>query len=93
MEIAAIVGFSAGCFTGGYLADVITARVIQRQKGNIFPAQRLMSLISGFYVAPAGCIVLAFACAEKLHWIAIAFGFGMGKAALPTTNRFVLTLF
>lgn len=93
MEIAAIVGFVAGCFTGGYLADLITAQVIQRQKGNIFPAQRLMALVPGFYVAPAGCIVLAFACAEKLHWIAIAFGFDMGNAKLPVANLSVLTLF
>lgn len=78
MQIPAIIGFLVGCFMGCYVADVITAAVILRQKGNVRPEQRLISLIPGSVVAPAGCILVAFACSQKLHWIAIAFGFGMG---------------
>lgn len=65
---------------GGYVADLITAAVIRRHDGAVYSEQRLISLISGGFVAPAGCIVVAFACSEKLHWVAIAFGFGMGKS-------------
>jgi MFS family permease len=79
MQIAAIIGFILGCFTGGYLADVITAAVIRRQNGKVYPEQRLISLIPGCAIGPAGCILIAFACSEKLHWVSIAFGFGMGK--------------
>ncbi|KAF2496528.1 MFS transporter [Lophium mytilinum] len=77
MQIAAIIGFSIGCFAGGYIADIITAVVIRRQTGNVYPEQRLVALIPGCLVAPAGCILIAFACSDKLHWVAIAFGFGM----------------
>lgn len=79
MEIAAIAGFVVGCFAGGWLSDVITSRVIRRQNGDVYPEQRLVSLVPGALIAPAGCILVAFACAEKLHWVSIAFGFGMGK--------------
>jgi hypothetical protein len=83
MEIAAIIGFVIACVTGGYLADVITAAVIRRQGGAVFPEQRLIALIPGCLIAPTGCILVAFACSEKLHWVAIAFGFGMGKHLSP----------
>ncbi|KAF2801514.1 MFS transporter [Mytilinidion resinicola] len=77
MQIAAIIGFLIGCFSGGYFADIITAVVIRKQKGAVYPEQRLVALIPGCLIAPAGCILIAFACSEKLHWVAIAFGFGM----------------
>lgn len=79
MQIPAIIGFIVGCFAGGYATDVITAAVIRRQHGAVYAEQRLVSLIPGCAIAPAGCILIAFACSEKLHWVAIAFGFGMGK--------------
>lgn len=79
MEVAAIVGFVFGCFAGGWLADVITSKVVHRQDGQVYPEQRLLALAPGAVVAPTGCLLIAFACAEKLHWVAIAFGFGMGK--------------
>lgn len=78
MQISAIIGFLVGCFMGGYVADLINAAVIRRQDGAVYPEQRLISLIPGGVIAPAGCILIAFACSEKLHWVAIAFGFGMG---------------
>jgi hypothetical protein len=78
MQIAAIVGFVIACFAGGYVADAITARMIIRQ-GRVFPEQRLVSLAPGFVIAPIGCIVVAVACSQRLSWVAVAFGFGMGK--------------
>jgi hypothetical protein len=83
MEIAAIVGFLVGCLMGGYVADLITATVIRRQGGAVYPEQRLISLLPGGLIAPAGCVLVAFACSEKLHWVSIAFGFGMG---MPITG-------
>ncbi|SPO07008.1 related to MFS transporter [Cephalotrichum gorgonifer] len=77
MQVAALVGFVTACFAGGYLADVLTARMIKRHDGAVFPEQRLASLIPGCFIAPAGCIIIAFACSRNLHWVAIAFGFGM----------------
>lgn len=79
MQIAAIIGFVIASFAGGYLADIITAIVIRKQKGAVYPEQRLIALLPGCLIAPVGCIVIAFACSQKLHWVAIAFGFGMGK--------------
>ena len=79
MQIPALVGLVIGCFAGGYAADLITAKVIARQHGDVYPEQRLVALIPGCLVAPIGCIVIAFACSQKLTWIAIAFGFGMCK--------------
>lgn len=79
MQISAVIGFVLASIVGGYVADVITSRVIIIQKGAVHPEQRLISLAPGCFVAPCGCILVAFACASKLHWIAIAFGFGMGK--------------
>ncbi|KKA27175.1 hypothetical protein TD95_004307 [Thielaviopsis punctulata] len=77
MQIAAIIGFSLACYGGGYMCDIITARVIKRHGGRFVPEQRLISLLVGSWVAPAGCILVAFACAHKLSWVAVAFGFGM----------------
>lgn len=79
MEIAAIIGFVIACFGGGYLSDTITAHIVSKSHGVIRPEQRLISLLPGMLIAPAGCILLAFACQYKLSWVAIAFGFGMGK--------------
>ena len=83
MEIAALIGFAIACVAGGYLADVITAEVIRRQGGAVFPEQRLIALIPGCLIAPTGCILVAFSCSEKLHWVAIAFGFGMSEHISP----------
>jgi MFS family permease len=80
MQVAAIIGFLIGCFAGGYIADVITAVVVRKQKGVVYPEQRLIAMLPGCLIAPIGCIVIAFSCAHKLHWVAIAFGFGMGKS-------------
>ncbi|KAF9691662.1 hypothetical protein EKO04_010187 [Ascochyta lentis] len=77
MEIAAIIGFLFSCFTGRFLADVITAAVICREKGNVYPEQRLFAMLLFSFIALAGCILVAFACSQKLHWAAIAVGFGM----------------
>ena len=80
MQVAAIIGFLIGCFAGGYIADVITAVVVQKQKGVVYPEQRLIAMLPGCLIAPVGCIVIAFSCSHKLHWVAIAFGFGMGES-------------
>ncbi|KAF2032571.1 putative MFS transporter [Setomelanomma holmii] len=77
MQIAAIIGFIFGCFTGGYLADIITAAIIRRQNGDVYPEQRLLAILPFSFIAPAGCILAAFACSLKLHWAAVAVGFGM----------------
>lgn len=86
MEIAAVIGFFFGCIFGGYVADEITARVIIRHDGEVFPAQRLLAVMPCFWIPPAGCILTAFACSEKLHWVAIAFGFGMRKSQSSPTK-------
>lgn len=79
MQIPALIGFVIACYAGGYLSDVITTKRIVREGGQVYPEQRLISLLPGCLVGPVGCIVIAFSCSEKLHWIGIAFGFGMGK--------------
>jgi MFS family permease len=79
MQVPALVGLAIGCFAGGYAADLITAKTIARQHGDVYPEQRLVAMLPGCVVAPIGCIVIAFACSQKLHWAAIAFGFGMCK--------------
>lgn len=84
MQIAAIIGFLIACFAGGYVADMITARMVLRHNGVVYPEQRLVALLPGCFIAPAGCLLVAFACARHLHWVAIAFGFGMGR---HTTNH------
>jgi MFS family permease len=79
-QVAAIIGFLIGCFAGGCLADVITEIVIRKQREAVYPDQRLIAMLPGCLVAPIECIVIAFACAHKLYWIAIAFEFGMGMS-------------
>jgi hypothetical protein len=79
MEIAAIIGFMIACFGGGYMSDTITLCIVKKSEGEIWPEQRLAPLLPGMLIAPAGCILLAFACQNKISWVAIAFGFGMGK--------------
>ena len=65
---------------GGWLTDIITAWQIRKRGGVVHPEQRLVSLIAGCWIGPVGCIIIAFACSKKLHWAAIAVGFGMGKS-------------
>lgn len=77
MEVAAIIAFFFACFMGGWLSDVIVARLIRRNKNQFFPEQRLISLLPTCWIAPAGCIIVAILCSQKLSWIGIAFGFGM----------------
>ncbi|OQD66480.1 hypothetical protein PENPOL_c004G00574 [Penicillium polonicum] len=91
MEIAAIIGFVIACFGGGCISDIITAYVVKRSGGEIRPEQRLVSLLPGMFIAPAGCILLAFACQDKLSWVAIAFGFGMVSFGEVYTPNIALT--
>ncbi|KAJ5246777.1 Major facilitator superfamily domain general substrate transporter [Penicillium chermesinum] len=91
MEIAAIIGFLVACFGGGYLSDIITGYIIKKNQGVTRPEQRLVSLLPGMFVAPAGCILLAFACQEKLSWVAIAFGFAMVSFGEVYTPNIALT--
>jgi hypothetical protein len=93
IQIAALIGFTIACFAGGYITDVITARMIIRHDGQYFPEQRLVSLIPGCFVAPVGCIIIAFACSRQLEWVAIAFGFGMGKYCSLAKQTFLTFLF
>ena len=79
MQVAAIIGFLIAVFLGGYLSDVITSKRILREKGFVYPEQRLLSIIPGALVAPVGCIVVACACSQQLHWAVIAVGFALGK--------------
>ena len=82
MQVAALIGFFIAMFGGGYVADIITVKRIIKEGGISYPEQRLLSLIPGCLISPAGCILVAFACAKHLHWVAIAFGFGMSKSHL-----------
>ncbi|KGO56982.1 Major facilitator superfamily domain, general substrate transporter [Penicillium expansum] len=91
MEIAAIIGFVVACFGGGYISDIITTHIVKKSKGEIRPEQRLVSLLPGMFIAPAGCILLAFACQYKLSWVAIAFGFGMVSFGEVYTPNIALT--
>ncbi|KAI5200549.1 hypothetical protein E4T39_05703 [Aureobasidium subglaciale] len=77
MQVAALIGIVIATFAGGYLSDIITAHRIRKAGGTVWPEQRLISLIPGCWIPPAGCILVACACGYKLHWVAIAFGFGM----------------
>ncbi|KAJ5662857.1 Major facilitator superfamily domain general substrate transporter [Penicillium longicatenatum] len=91
MEIAAIIGFMIACFGGGYMSDIITLCIVKKSEGEIRPEQRLASLLPGMLIAPAGCILLAFACQNKLSWVAIAFGFGMVSFGEVYTPNIALT--
>ena len=79
MQIAALIGFIIACYVGGYVSDVITTKRILREGGVIYPEQRLLSIIPGALIPPVGCIIVACACSQQLHWAVIAVGFGMGK--------------
>ncbi|RHZ45161.1 uncharacterized protein CDV56_103435 [Aspergillus thermomutatus] len=92
MQIAAIVGFLLACYGGGYLSDVINSIVVRRSgKVVIRPEQRLVSLLPGMAIGPAGCILLAFACGQRLHWSAIAVGFGMVSFGTVYTPNIAIT--
>jgi hypothetical protein len=66
-------------FLGGYMSDVITARQIIKNKGNVITEHRLKSLIPLGWVSPLGCL-LAGLDGEKLWpWYSIGITFGMRK--------------
>ncbi|KAH6983965.1 MFS transporter [Ilyonectria destructans] len=77
MQIPAIIGFTFATFGGGYVCDLITARMIKRNRGVFVPELRLVSMVPGSFVGPIGCIVVAITCDRKLHWASIAVGYGM----------------
>jgi hypothetical protein len=80
MQIAALLGFIQACFGGGLLSDLINSRIArQRADKQVRTEDRLLSLISGMAIGPAGCVLLAFACQNHLHWAAIAVGSGMSR--------------
>jgi hypothetical protein len=91
MQIAALVGFFIACYGSGYMSDVITARLILRNNGNFIPEQRLVSLVPGCIFAPVGCIMLAIACNNQLHWAVIAVGFGLGESFVNMDINHVAT--
>ncbi|KAH6953983.1 putative MFS transporter [Ilyonectria sp. MPI-CAGE-AT-0026] len=77
MQIPATIGFAFATFGGGYICDLITARIIKRNRGVFVPELRLVSMAPGSFIGPVGCIIVAFTCANKLHWASIAVGYGM----------------
>ncbi|EAU38173.1 predicted protein [Aspergillus terreus NIH2624] len=78
VQIAALIGFLLACCGSGMLSDIITTRIGRRRGlGPVRAEDRLVSLIPGMAVGPAGCVLLAFACQNRMHWTAIATGFGM----------------
>ncbi|KXJ85341.1 major facilitator superfamily domain-containing protein [Microdochium bolleyi] len=77
IQIAALVGFIAACFSGGLISDIIVTRLIRRNKNEFFPEQRLVSLVPAFWIGPLGCIIAAVVCSQKLSWVGIAFAFAM----------------
>lgn len=92
MQVAAIVGFLLACYGGGYLSDVISSIIVQRSSDiAIRPEQRLVSLLPGMLIGPAGSILLAFACGNQLHWSAIAVGFGMVSFGEVYTPNIAIT--
>ena len=92
MQIAAIVGFLIACFGGGSLSDAINRFIVRHSPGqNIWPEQRLISLIPGMAFGPAGCILLAFACGKQLHWSVIAVGFGLVSFGSVYTPNIAIT--
>ncbi|KAL4807920.1 major facilitator superfamily domain-containing protein [Aspergillus unguis] len=92
MQVAALVGFVLACFGGGYLSDLINSIVVRRSGSPaIRPEQRLISLLPGMAIGPAGCVLLAFACGSKLHWSAIAVGFGMVSFGTVYTPNIAIT--
>lgn len=92
-QIAAIIGFLLACYGGGYLSDIINAILVRRASGQpeLHPEQRLVSLLAGMAIGPAGCIPLAFACGDRLHWSAIAVGFGMVSFGTVYTPNIAIT--
>ncbi|KAJ5787444.1 hypothetical protein N7457_002434 [Penicillium paradoxum] len=92
MQIAAIVGFMLACFGGGFLSDVINRIIVRRSSDqNMWPEQRLVSLVPGMAFGPAGCILVAFACGNQLHWSAIAVGYGLLSFGSVYTPNIVVT--
>lgn len=77
MQVSAIIGFVIACLGGGWLSDVVTARRIIKANGMVYAEQRLISLLPGMVIGPAGCILIAFAGSRTLAWPALAVGFGM----------------
>ncbi|KAL3428645.1 major facilitator superfamily domain-containing protein [Aspergillus tetrazonus] len=92
MHVAALIGFILACFGGGLLSDLINSRVARRRAdGQVRAEDRLLSLIPGMAIGPAGCILLAFACQDRLHWAAIAVGFGMVSFGTVYTPNIAIT--
>ncbi|GFF23905.1 uncharacterized MFS-type transporter C1271.10c [Aspergillus udagawae] len=92
MQIAALIGFILACFGGGLLSDLINSRIARRRAdGQVRAEDRLLSLIPGMAIGPAGCVLLAFACQNHLHWAAIAVGFAMVSFGTVYTPNIAIT--
>ncbi|KAJ5715366.1 MFS general substrate transporter [Penicillium malachiteum] len=54
MQVAAIIGFLIACLGGGKLSDMIKNAIVRRSSGqDIWPEQRLISLVPGMLFGPA----------------------------------------
>ncbi|GFG17848.1 hypothetical protein IFM5058_08693 [Aspergillus udagawae] len=92
MQIAALIGFILACFGGGLLSDLINSRIARRRAdGQVRAEDRLLSLIPGMAIGPAGCVLLAVACQNHLHWAAIAVGFTMVSFGTVYTPNIAIT--
>jgi hypothetical protein len=83
MQFAAIIGFILAMFFGGYMSDVITAREIIKNKGNVITEQRLKSLIPLGWVSPLGCLLTGLAGEKIWPWYSIAITLGMREWNRP----------
>ncbi|RAQ65988.1 MFS transporter [Aspergillus flavus] len=92
MEVAALIGFLLACYGGGMLSDLIHDHIVRRRGyGQVRAEDRLLSLIPGMAIGPAGCVLLAFFCQNHLHWAAIAVGFGMVSFGSVYTPNIAIT--
>jgi MFS family permease len=83
MFVAPAIGVSLGCAFAGVSADRFALWMARRNGGFFEPESRLWLAAIPFVLHPAGCILFGVGANHGVHWIGIAFGFGMICATFP----------
>lgn len=91
LNIAPLAGIVLGLPFGGVLADKLHSRSGRRNDGVFVPESRLLAVIFGATLSPAGTLVIGLTMQNKSHWMGQAAGWAMLAFGLTASANVLLT--
>ncbi|KEF59852.1 uncharacterized protein A1O9_04700 [Exophiala aquamarina CBS 119918] len=91
LNIAPLIGLVVGLPVGGLLADWRAYHTRQRNAGVHVPESRLVVVILGAVISPAGVLIIGLSMQNHTHWLGPAFGWALLAFGLTGSANVLLS--